>query len=177
MIKEKELLELRPEYRYMQGQEITLDKIQNAIQNKALSYQIPVGFYNDQIKTGGLLDSQTMECLVLYHPEHKNDYYKIVVSIKRQGTVAFVSAKRLGESKNLKKLDARHGAASAVRTGWNNAGKIASEGGSNIGLSLGAGLLAGAVKSLEGIGGSKKKQEEENQYYSIILQILDNVIC
>jgi len=33
----------------------------------------PIAFERDQIKTGGMFNSNTVECLVMYHPEHAKD--------------------------------------------------------------------------------------------------------
>ena len=50
MIKEKELREFRPTYKYPDGTGITLQTIQNALKDKANEYQIPIAFYEEQIK-------------------------------------------------------------------------------------------------------------------------------
>ena len=120
-----------------------------------------------------MLSSSIVDCIVLYHPEHRNDYYKIAISIKRQGTMAFISAYEFGESKNLKKLGARAGAGAAMKYGLKNIG-----GGDKgvPGLSLVGGAVGGAVGLLRSVGGSKAKQEEENYYYGAVVQILDEVI-
>lgn len=173
MIKEKELREFRPTYKYSDGTEITLQTIQNALEDKANEYQIPIAFYEEQIKYGGMLSSSMVDCIVLYHPEHRNDYYKIAISIKRQGTMAFISAYEFGESKNLKKLGARAGAGAAMKYGLKNI----SGGDKGVpGLSLVGGAIGGAVGLLRSVGGSKAKQEQENYYYGAITQIIDEVI-
>lgn len=173
MLKEKDLREFRPTYRYPNGTGITLQSIQNAIRNKANQYQIPVAFASEKIKSGGMLNSTVEDCLILYHPEHQKDYYNIAISIKRQGTMAFVSANDFGESKNLKKINAKSAAGSALKQGWKNAGK---EGNWSPGMSLVSGAIGGAVGALRSLGGSKGKQEEENNYYGALMQILDEVI-
>lgn len=174
MIKEKELREFRPTYKYTDGNAITLQTIQNALEDKANEYQVPIAFYEEQIKFGGMLSSSTVDCIVLYHPEHRNDYYKVAISIKRQGTIAFVSTNEFGESKNMKKLGARAGAGAAMKYGIKNIG-----GGDKgvPGLSLVGGAIGGAVGLLRSIGGSKAKQEAENYYYGAVLQIIEEVIC
>lgn len=173
MLKDKDLREFRPTYRYSNGKEITLQTLQNAIKDIAMQYQIPVAFYNDQIKSGGVFNSQVTDCIVIYHPEHRNDYYKIAISVQYQGTMAFVSAQDFGESKNLKKLNARGAAGSALKQGWNNAGR---EGNWSPGMSLVGGAIGGTVGVIRSLGGSKAKQEEENRYYGALVQILDEVI-
>jgi len=176
MLKEKDLNEIRPTFRYPNGQEITLGNIQNALADCAAGYQIPVAFSNDQIKSGGLLNSSVDDCLIMYHPDHVKDYYKIAISVKRQGTMAFVSTYQFGESKNGNKLNAGASAKADLKAGWKNANAMASAGGNNIGMELMKGVAKGAAKGILSLGGSKAKKEEEQFYYSAIIQILNDVI-
>ena len=173
MIKDKDLREFRQTYCYRDGSGVTLQGIQEAIKGNSERYQIPISFYNDQIKTGGMLNSNTVDCLVLYHPEHRNDYFKIAISIRYEGTMAYVSTRDFGESKNMKKLNARAVAGNALKQGWKDAGK---EGNWSPGMSMMSGAIGSAVGALRSLGGSKAKQEEENRYYSSLLQILEEVI-
>lgn len=177
MIKEKELRESGPAYQCVNGREITLQTIQNAIDDKAKAYEIPVSFYDDQIKYGGMLNSSLVDCIVLYHPEHRNDYLKMVISIKRQGTMAFISIHEFGESKNMKKLGARAGAGAAAKAGLKSIGGL-TQGAPGVSRAIGGivgGSIGGAVGLLRSVGGSKAKQEEENYYYGAVAQILNEV--
>lgn len=173
MIKEKDLNVFRDTYRYPNGSTITLQGIQSQLQSCASGYQIPIAFYSDQVKSGGLLNAQAEECLVIHHPAHLNDYYKIVITIKRQGTMAFVATYSYGESKNKNKLSAGSAAGASLKAGWKAAGK---EGNWSPGMSLVTGLAGGAFHALKSLGGNKAKQEEEQLYYSALVQILDEVI-
>ncbi len=173
MIKSDELREFRPVYTYNDGSAISLQTIKEAISTTAKKYNIPVAFEMDQIKSGGFLSKSIEDCLVLYHPEHAKDYYRIAISIQRQGSIAFVHANDFGESKNLKKLESRGQSKEAFKNAMkSDAGSYSV--GSN---SYGAQLLKSGFKALSSIGGSKAKQEEENNYYSALMMILDEVIC
>ncbi len=173
MLKDKDLKELRPTYKYMNGANITLPSIQNALADTSNRYQIPIAFYRDQIKTGGLLNSKVNDCLVLYHPAHRKDYCKVAISISRQGTMAFVRTDEFGTSKNMSRLSARSAAVGSLKTGWRNANRA---GNYSPGMSLVGGLTGAAIGGLRAIGGSRAKQEEENLYYGALLSILDEVI-
>ena len=173
MIKQEELREFRPVYRYAEGGDITLQTIQNAIKETAAKYGVPVAFSADQIKSGGLFNKTIDDCIVLYHPDHAKDYYRIAISIKRQGTIAFVHANDFGESKNLKKLEARGQSKEAFKGAMRADASSMSVGAD----SYGAQLLKSGFKALVSLGGSKAKQEEENTYYSALMMILDEVIC
>lgn len=54
MIKADELREFRPVVRYRDGSNITLQTVQEALKDCAQGMGIPVAFYNDQVKSGGM---------------------------------------------------------------------------------------------------------------------------
>lgn len=103
MIKADELREFRPVVRYRDGNQITLQTVQEAIKDCAQGMGIPVAFYTDQVKSGGMFNKTIEDCIVLYHPEHQYDYFKICVRVSHQGSYAFVSAMDFGTSKQMKK--------------------------------------------------------------------------
>ena len=173
MIKYEDLREFRPVYRYNEGTDISLQAIRTAIDATAKKYGIPVAFEMDQIKSGGFLNKSVEDCLVLYHPEHAKDYYRIAISIQRQGTMAFVHVNDFGESKNLKKLESRGQSKEAFKNAMKSDAGSYSVGSD----SYGAQLLKSGFKALASLGGSKAKQEEENNYYDALITIIDEVIC
>ena len=118
-----------------------------------------MAFYNDQVKSGGLFNKSIEDCIVLYHPEHKNDYFKICVRIGRQGNYAFVSAMDFGTSKQMKKAD-QADAYRESRKGQSMSYKVGS-------------MLGQAVTS---IGKSKSKLEEEQNYYACIIDMFDEIV-
>lgn len=79
MIKEKELREMRPQIRYKDGLEVTLQSVQEALLEAAGQVGLPVAFYTDQVKYGGMIGGSTEDCIVLYHPEHQKDYFKVCI--------------------------------------------------------------------------------------------------
>ena len=54
MIKADTLREFRPSVRYKDGSGITLQTVQEAIKDCAQGMGIPVAFYSDQVKSGGV---------------------------------------------------------------------------------------------------------------------------
>lgn len=163
MIKSKELTQYQPILRYADGSGMNLATIQNALMAQAANYQIPVQFYSDQIKEGGLLSSASTDCIVMFHPQHQNDYIKYVISIKRQGTMAFVAVDNYGHSKN----NAKSSALSDLKT------SIFSKDTNESAAALGR-AFANGLKSL---GGKKSKKEEEQMWYSAMSEIIGNVIA
>lgn len=89
--------------RYQNGDGITLEAIKRRITLIAERHAIPVAFLNDQVKFGGLFNSSVEDCLVVYHPDHRNDYIKFCILVTRQGRYAFVEVNEFGHSKQLYK--------------------------------------------------------------------------
>lgn len=159
MIKADELREFRPVVRYRDGKNITLQIVQDAITDCALSMGIPVAFYADQVKSGGMFNKTIEDCIVLYHPEHQYDYFKICVRVSHQGSYAFVSAMDFGTSKQIKKADMAR-ACKEDRKGKSMSYKV--------GSLIGQGITT--------IGRNKTKLEEEKNYYACIVDIFDEIV-
>lgn len=160
MLKEKELREFRPTYRYADGQAITLLSIQEAIKDAADKKGILVAFEKDQVKGGTLLKSTVDDCLVLFHPEHRNEFFKFCIRVRKQGTYAFISVNDFGESKHL-------GAAMGLE-----ANKEAMQGhelSERIGASIGRGI--------RGLFVDKEKVAIEQMWLQCVQDIFDEVIC
>lgn len=172
MIRAKDLREFRPICCYDKGGEVTLDALQAAIESVAQKYDIPVAFGRDCISSGSLLDMSRTDCIVLYHPRHRSNYFRVAISIKRQGTMTFVSARDFGKSKNLQRLAARGESKEAFKGAMR-----ADTSGINLGAdSYSQQILKSGFKALMSLGGSRAKQEEENSYYAAIKRILDEVL-
>ncbi len=148
MLKEKDLSS-NGSFNVMQGDSVSLDLIENDLRACANNYQIPVEFARDQIKSGGLLSGGSNECIVMYHPEHKRDYYNFVITIRRQGTVATVALYTGGQSKNFKNAAL-----------WENTR---------------GGLVQSGIKALANIG-AKEEQAREQDWYSYIKNIIKEVM-
>lgn len=159
MIKADYLREFRPTIRYNDGYDITLQIVQEALEDSAQKKGVPVAFYNDQIKSGGLFNSSVEDCIVMYHPEHKNDYFKFCIRVTVQGSYAFISVNDFGQSKQMSKA------------GYAENYKADRQGKS---MSYKIGSMVG--QSIMTIGKSKHKLEEEQMYYECISDIFDEVI-
>ena len=83
VIKEKELQEFRPQIRYQDGQDITLQAIQSLLQGEAQQAGIPIAFRLDQVR-GGLFGGAE-DCLVLYHPEHQKTIFQWLSALNVKG--------------------------------------------------------------------------------------------
>ena len=159
MIKSDELREFRPNIRYKDGGYVTLQSLEYAIMNYAQSMGIPLASYADQVKTGSMFNKTIEDCIVLYHPEHRSDYFKFCIRVAYQGNYAFVSVMDFGESKQMKKA----GQADAYRE---------SRKGQSMSFKVGS-LIGQGITS---IGRSKSKLEEEQNYYACIIDIFDEIV-
>ena len=170
MIKEKDLREKRPQVRFAQGQNIDLSVVQSALQQNADENGIPVAFSRDQVKygglIGGLIGGGTDDCLILSHPQHPKDYFRICIRVKHQGNYAFVSVNDFGESRLL------GNAATSEYT--KNAVKDAFHGGSAAGA-VGA-VIGKGLRTLVMGGSNKQKLEEEQNWYAMVSDLFDNII-
>ena len=145
VIKEKELQEFRPQIRYQDGQDITLQAIQSLLQGEAQQAGIPIAFRLDQVR-GGLFGGAEA-CLVLYHPEHQNDYFS--VAVRKQFNAA---AKEGIHYRGYNPLENAAAGAAIVGAG-----------------------IAGVRHLIKGKS-DKEKMEAEQQWYTIICDMLDTVI-
>ena len=163
MIREKDLREMRPNVRYQNGEGITLQALQNALQDAANDNGIPVAFYEDEVKYGGLIGGSTEPCLVLYHPEHEKDYFKICMRIRRQGNYAFVYVNDFGVSTQLGNAGSKEYLKDIMKNGT---------GSEKVGALVGAG-----IRMLFKGGANKQKLEEEQAWYAVISDFFDDIVC
>jgi len=159
MIKENDLREFRDTVRYQNGEGITLQTVQEALKDCAMKMGIQVAFRGDQVKSGGLFNSSVDDCLVMYNPEHENDYFKFCIRVRRQGVYAFVSVNDFGNSKQMAKAG-RAEAYQQDRQGKDMSYKIGS-------------MIGQAVTT---IGKSKAKLEEEQMYYQCVMDMFDEIV-
>ena len=175
MIQEKELQEMRPTVQYKNGQHITLHSIQDALQRCLNNGNIPVAFEIEQIKRGGVL-GHTEECLAIYHPEHRKDYFSFAVSVKYQNTYAFVSVNGFGVSKLMNLEAARKQFNISAKEGFNY---ISHRGYNPLqNAAAGASFIAAGVMGVRHLAkgrSDKEKMEVEQQWYSIICSAFDEI--
>lgn len=163
MIKADDLREFRPQYRYTDGLDITLATVQAVIKEAAAERGLPVAFKPDQVKSGSLFSPTIENCVVLYHPEHENDYYKICIRVSYQGNCAFVSINDFGKSRLEGNAGSRDFLKETLKHG---------SGAEKVGALIGA----GARRIIKG-GANKVKFEQEQQYYTCIADLFDDVIA
>lgn len=159
MLKKKDLDPMRPRTRYPQGENLTLVRLQERIEECASRYGVPIAFYGEELRDGGLINNSTDACLCAYHPEHQDDYHGYCITLDKQGTYAFVSVYTFGRSKQGVQL-AKDEAARANRKGAS--------------LTYKAGSLA--AQGVRALMRDNKKVEEEKNYYLMMSDVFDEVI-
>lgn len=173
MLKEKDLQELRPDVRYKNGKDITLNTIQGALANAAQPLEIPIAFRLDQVKSG-LLSSSAEDCLVVYHPEHQKDYFSIAIRVKYQGSYAFISTSTFGMSKRMKSEALRKELNNAAKEGIKYRGYNPLQSAAAGASMLGAGAMG--IRHLIKGKSDKEQLEIEQQWYAIVNDLLDDII-
>ena len=106
-----------------------------------------------------MFNKKIEDCIVMYHPEHRNDYFLFCIRVQQEGNLAFVAVNDFGASKQMDKF-ARAEYAKQDRRGKDMSYKI--------GSMIGSGI--------RNIGKSKQKLEAEQNYYDAVQYILDQVI-
>lgn len=155
MIKIDELSKFLPTYKYTGGENVTFQVLIDNIKEEAQKYAVPVEFYNDQVKSGGIFNREIEECIVVYHPEHKTDYYNFCIRIKRVGSIVQIQTDVFGSSVQMDKF------ARAEKAFEDRQGKSVSY---KIGSMVGSGL--------RNMGKNKQKLEEEELYYDTLRYVL-----
>ncbi|GAB6106882.1 hypothetical protein [Fusibacter bizertensis] len=171
MIKFDSLKEFIPKFR-CSAEDISLDFLASTILEIANNNQIPIQIETNQIKSGGVFNSEVTDCLVLFHPENRNKYFKIALSIKNQGNIAYVSTNYFGESKNQKKLSMRDNAKTNAKNGA-KFGLLKAENGADM-MGAFTAIGKGAVGGILSLNASKKKQDDENEYYETVRYIIES---
>lgn len=159
MIKADDLREFRPIFRYPNGEGITLQTVQESIEDAAEKMGIPVDFYPTDVKSGGRFKPTFEDCLIMFHPDHQFSYFRFCIRVKRQGVYAFVSVNEFGESEQMKKSNLSEFMQND-RKGKDMVYKVSS-------------MIGQGIRTL---GVNKQKLEDEINYYQCILDLFDEII-
>lgn len=77
---------------------LTLEGIQQQLEECIAEYGVPCTFFMEQVQSGGLFHKTYEDCLCLSHPEHSNDYFKYCFRLSTTGNVAFITLNYFGSS-------------------------------------------------------------------------------
>lgn len=98
---EKDLsTEWMPQVRWPNGNSVNLITVREAIQEQADENGIPVAFSEAELKVGGLFSKEREDILIMYNPQHANDYLRFAIRVMHQGKYAFMHVYNLGGSWN-----------------------------------------------------------------------------
>ncbi len=149
VVKFDECTETLQPIRFNDGEEVTLQLVKQILQEKFDSHGISVDIQNDQLKSGGLFSSTMEDCLTITNSEHRNNYYRYLILLKRQGSFAFLNFFIFGSSKQINNLS--------------NA-EILMQGKSGVGGWI--------MKGIANIGVNQSKVHEEQLYYESVASII-----
>lgn len=165
MIKEKEIIEARPQIRIPNGRDITEKELIAALKAEAQETGIPIAFTTDQIKFGGFIGGSVEDCIVVYHPDHQRDYFNTAIRLTHQGSYAFLTIYRFGTSRLLGNAASSEFAKTKVKEAFR--GGSASE-------AVGAVIGKGIRTLVMGVS-NKQKMEEEQNWYLMLDDVLENI--
>lgn len=157
MIKEKELFDGK-RIRFKDGEGLSLERAVAAITDEADKNAIPLAYYNEQVKFGGLIGGSVEDCVVFYHPNHKKDYINTVVRVSHQGKYAFLAVDHIGTSKMGGKINLRDTKKEATR-------------GEGLAFKLTYNLTSAVLSA----GASRSKLEQEEDWYNMLNDILEEI--
>lgn len=83
------------------GDTVTFEAIKREISKVAKAYGVPIAFAFDEIVSETCGKITVEDCLVVYNPEHVDDYFKIVFRIRRDNNIAYISKSEYGTSKRM----------------------------------------------------------------------------
>ena len=132
---------------------VSVREFEKPLREKAEEYGIPLRVTYDQIKSGGLLNSATTDCICLFQPNHERDYFKFIIYVESTGNLSDVRFGYTGTSQASKDL--------AMYEYNKKKGSL-------------SGMAFNSIKNV--VKGSAQKEKDENQYYSIINDILNETI-
>ena len=129
----------------------TMQEAKELIDQMCKENEIPVNIEFDTLKIGNLFNSRELDCLILSHPEHQHDYYKVVVVL---GGIE-VTLATTGTSKQMKKK-----AIADANKEWRKGRSMSQKVGNVIGSAIWM------------IGKSKNKLEMEQNYYNALIEVI-----
>ncbi len=146
MIKENELRETNnPGYR-LSGEDanLTLEVMKSMFEGANNSmYNLPIEIEYEQIKSGGVFNSKTEDCLSITNTQHRSAYFKYCIIMRKQINTLIVQMKYYGSSL----LTAEWELAEARKNG---------------------GLIGKAIGALKGF--DQAAFDEEYAYYDMLMQ-------
>ena len=83
---------------------LTIDLLKDMIEKSCIQYGLNVSIAEDTITSGRLFDKSKTSCITIANAEHPKDYFIEVVTLKTQGTYAFVEFYYTGNSKNTRRV-------------------------------------------------------------------------
>ena len=97
MYNREDLLNIRKAFRLVGAEGMSIEILEAHATEFSEKFGVSLAWETDQIDNGG---GAIQDCLVLFNPDHKDDYFKIVVDFEMPSMLAALSASITGESAN-----------------------------------------------------------------------------
>ena len=99
MYKNSDLLNIRKAFRFC-PKGITLEDLEADASEFSVKFNVPLAWERTQVDNGADAKEPIQDSLVLYHPNHKDDYYKMVVNYETPTKLACLYAYIADDSAN-----------------------------------------------------------------------------
>ena len=100
MLKRDDLLSIRTAYQLIDEKGMSIAVLEDSLKGLAGTYEVPLSWERDQIENASGAKEAVQDCLVLFHPDHKDDYYRVVVEFEAPTKLAVLTASIVGSSEN-----------------------------------------------------------------------------
>ena len=94
MYKRKELLNIRTSYQLSGPEGMSIQVLEKKLEDFVQQFEVVLSSKEDKIEE----DGSEKDCLVLFHPEHEDDFFKVVIDFDAPTKLAVLSASIAGES-------------------------------------------------------------------------------
>ena len=104
MINVSDLRDIHPVVCYSpKGDTVTFEAIKKLINRTAKAHGISIAFDYDEVSSGEGDSIIIEDCLVVFHPNHRDDFFNVIFRIRREGEKAFIFKSEYGSSVQLEK--------------------------------------------------------------------------
>jgi len=106
MVDAAKLHEIHPIHCYSpKGDTVSFKAIRNLLEKTAKDFGVPIAFCLEEITSEDRGSLVIEDCLVVYHPKHRQDYYSVIFRIRRERESAFIQKNVYGRSLRFNPCD------------------------------------------------------------------------
>lgn len=151
--------------------DITLEDMALAFMHQAKTQEVPLSWKLGEITDGALnnlMGGSITPCLILFHPLHEKDYFKLAVTQERMGKHNLVQIYSFGKSTQLN-IEADKGTRLIDTGGY--------RGSAAVGHAIGRGLVVGIRKLNNAMNQDSHALSQEKLWYSLVYELVAEVMA